>query len=294
MTALLPAALPEAAPPSAPLTARSRRPLAGLVRPVGLSLVLAGLLLPFVPLVLWAVTQQWRYPALLPTEFGTRGLATLDDPGTDVVPALLTSLGIAVTVSLLAACLGLSAGRALGVYRFRGKRVVQFLILAPVIVPPFSVVLGVQVLFIRYGLADTVPGVVLVQLVPTIPYVTLVMAGVYANYDTSFEEQARVLGAGPLRVFATVTLPQVFPGLVVAALFAFLISWSEYILTLLIGGGSVQTLPLLLFASLGGSDTPQTAALALVLVVPPMLLLLLTSRFLSGDRPGAVAGLGRL
>ena len=89
------------------------------------------------------------------------------------------------------------------------------------------------------------------HLIPTIPYVTLVMAGVYSNYDIAYEEQARVLGAPPLRVLLRVTLPAVAPGLAVAALFAFLISWSEYILTLLIGGGTVKTLPLLLFSSLG-------------------------------------------
>lgn len=286
MTALL------TAPP--PPATRARRPLVGLVRPVGLGLVLLGLLLPLFPLLLWAATRSWRFPALLPTEYGGRAFGSLDDPGTDVVPAMLTSLTIAVTVSLIAATIGLCAGRALGLYRFRGKRLVQFLVLAPVIVPPFAVVLGVQVIFIRYGLADTIPGVVLVQLVPTIPYVTLVMASVYANYDIAFEEQARVLGAGPVRVLLTVTLPQVFPGLVVAALFAFLISWSEYVLTLLIGGGSIETLPLLLFSSLAGGDTPTTAALALVIVAPPMLLLLLTSRFLSGERPSAVSGLGAL
>lgn len=290
MTAVL---APTPPPPVAAPTSRPGR-LAALTRPVGLGLVLLGLLLPLVPVLLWAVAERWRFPALLPTEFGTSAVRSLNDPGASVVPALLTSLTIATTVSLLAAVMGLCAGRALGLYSFRGKRLVQFLVLAPVIVPPFSVVLGVQVLFIRYGLADTIPGVVLVQLIPTIPYVTLVMASVYANYDTAYEEQARVLGAGPLRVLLTVTLPQVFPGLVVAALFAFLISWSEYILTLLIGGGSVTTLPLLLFASLGGSDTPQTAALALVIVAPPMLLLVFTSRFLSGSSPTAVAGFGRL
>ncbi|MGI8537009.1 MAG: ABC transporter permease [Mycobacteriales bacterium] len=280
-------------PPDATPTPRLGR-LAALTRPVGLGLILFGLLLPLVPVLLWAVAESWRFPALLPTQFGTSAVRSLNDPGASVISALLTSLTIATTVSLLAAVMGLCAGRALGLYCFRGKRVVQFLVLAPVIVPPFSVVLGVQVLFIRYGLADTIPGVVVVQLIPTIPYVTLVMASVYANYDTAYEEQARVLGAGPRRVLLTVTLPQVFPGLVVAALFAFLISWSEYILTLLIGGGSVTTLPLLLFASLGGSDTPQTAALALVIVTPPMLLLVFTSRFLSGSSPSAVAGFGRL
>ena len=67
---------------------------------------------------------------------------------------------------MVASLIGLSAGRALGLYEFRGKRVIQFLMLAPVIVPGIAVTLGIQVFFLRYGLADTVAGVVLVHLGP--------------------------------------------------------------------------------------------------------------------------------
>ena len=172
-----------------------------------------------------------------------------------------------------------------------GKRVVELVLLAPVIVPAIAVSMGIQVMFIRYGLADTIPGVVLVHLIPTIPYVVLVMGAVFANYDTSYEEQARVLGANPLRVFMHVTFPAVLPGLVVAAFFAFLISWSEYLMTLIIGGGIVITLPILLFQFVG-SDPSIAAALSLFFIAPAIVLMILTSRYLSGDQ-SAVGGIGR-
>lgn len=274
--------------------ARPVRRRRSLARPVALSLLLVGLLLPLLPLLLHAFADTYRFPALLPDRLSLRAVRLLGAPGADVVEGLVTSATIATSVAVLASAIGLSAGRALGLYRFRGKRVVQFLLLAPVIVPGLAVVLGIHVLFLRYGLADTPQGVVLVHLIPTIPYVTLVMASTYANYDVAYEEQARVLGAGPLRVLVSVTLPQVAPGLVVAGLFAFLISWSEYVLTLLVGGGTVKTLPLLLFASLGSPDTARTAVLALVIVLPPVLLLLATSRLLSGGGRTGLAGLGRI
>jgi putative spermidine/putrescine transport system permease protein len=83
------------------------------------------------------------------------------------------------------------------------------------------------------------------------------------------------------------------PGLAVAALFVFLISWSEYILTLLVGGGTVRTLPLLLFAAVGSADLTAAAALSLVIVGPPVVLVWLSARHLTG-RPPATLGLGRL
>ncbi|HEV2809902.1 MAG TPA: ABC transporter permease subunit [Acidimicrobiales bacterium] len=262
-------------------------------RTIGRGLLLLGLLIPLVPLVVGAAAATWRYPALVPTDWSLRGLRTVASPASDIPVGLLSSTTIAVSVALIASAIGLCAGRALGLYTFRGKRVVQFLLLAPVIVPGLAVVLGIQIVFIRYGLADRVVGVIVAHLIPTTPYVTLVMASVYANYDVSYEDQARVLGATPVQVLRSVTLPTVLPGLAVAALFAFLISWSEYVLALLVGGGSVRTLPLLLFAYLAGNDTNVAAALSLVIIFPPLVLVAAASRFLSGEQ-GALVGFSRL
>lgn len=262
-------------------------------RVVGNTLIVLGVLVPLVPLLVWSVSARWRYPSLAPQEGTLRGLRLLADPGADVLPGLVTSLTIGALVTIAALVVGTPAGRALGLYTFRGRRLVQFVLLAPAIVPGLAVVLGTQVLFIRYGLSDTVPGVVLVQLIPTVPYVTLVMAGAFANYDSTYEQQARVLGAGPLRAFFAVTVPVLRPALLVSAFFAFLISWSEYVLTLLVGGGAVKTLPLLLFAYARGSDLTQAAAVALLLVTPPLLIVAAISRHL-GARSGGVVGVGRL
>lgn len=250
-------------------------------------------LLPLVPLVVWAFAGQWRYPALTPQQVSARGVRLIADPRAQIGHGLVLSLGIGVAVALLACAVGLPAGRAVGLYRFRGRRLVQFLLLGPVIVPGLAVTLGIQVLFIRFGLADTVLGVVLVQLMPTVPYAATVLGAGFANLDVDYERQARTLGAGPLRTTWSVTLPLVRPSLVVAGLFAFLISWSEYVLTLLVGGGQVQTLPLLLFAAIGSSDTTAAAALALLVIGPPLVLVAASSRVLTG-RSGAVIGLGRL
>lgn len=279
------------------MTTTTSRPIprtrASLTRAATVGLLLAGALLPLAPLLIWAFSAQWRYPALLPRQGSVRGLRLLSDPRSQIPQALLTSTIIASAVAVLACLIGLPAGRAVGLYRFRGRRLVQFLLLAPVIVPGLAVTLGLQVFFIRYGLADTIVGVVLVQLMPSVPYAATVLAAAFANYDLDYERQARALGAGPVRILMFVTVPLLRPALLVAALFAFLISWSEYVLTLLIGGGQVTTLPLLLFAAIGSSDTAAAAALALLVIVPPLLLLTAAGRLLS-TRSGAVIGFGRL
>jgi putative spermidine/putrescine transport system permease protein len=259
---------------------------------IGLATVILALALPLIPVAVWSISASWFFPDIVPRSWSLRSWNYLFTPDAKVIPAFVTSLTIAITVALIAGVIGLSAGRALGLHSFRGKRLVYFLILAPEIVPPLTVAMGNQITFIKLGLADSVLGVILVQLVPTIPYVTLVMSAVYSNYDTNYEDQARVLGASPLRAFVHVTLPAIFPGLIVASLFAFLIAWSEYIMTLLIGGGVVRTLPLVMF-SFATSDLSVASALCVLFVAPAVVILVLSSRYLSGGRAN-IGGFGRL
>jgi putative spermidine/putrescine transport system permease protein len=147
--------------------------------------------------------------------------------------------------------------------------------------------MGLNILFLRLGLAGSPLGVVLVHLVPVLPYAIFALVGVFARYDEGYEQQARSLGAGPLYALWHVTLPLAGPGIVVAALFAFLVSWSQYVLTLLIGGGRVSTLPMLLFAAVAGGNPASIAALALIFAAPPLVAIGLAARAL-GDRAAAV------
>jgi putative spermidine/putrescine transport system permease protein len=255
--------------------------------------IIVGVLAPLVPLVIWSFAFRWYFPSLLPTEWSMRAWKYVFDSASGAPEAFVNSLVIAIIATLLSILIGIPAGRAMGLYKFRGKRLVEFLILAPTIIPGLAVVMGIHVAFIRYGLVDTILGVVLVHLIPTTPYMVMVMASVFANYDPAFEEQARVLGAGPVATFVYVTLPAILPGIIVGGLFAFIISWSQYILTLLIGGGNVATLPVLLFSFAASGDNAVMAALAVIFVAPAVAFLVLTSRYLTGES-AAIGGFGKI
>lgn len=260
------------------------------LRPLALAALAALVLLPLLPLALWAVAGAWPPGAVVPTELDDRGLRlALDDR---VLDAALTSTLVAAVVATLACVVGLPAGRALGLHAFRGRRAVQALLLAPVLVPPLAVALGLQVTFLRLGLAGTVTGVVLVHLLPTVPYAATLLGAAYAGVGTAHEQQARVLGAGPWRAVRHASLPLLRPVLATTWVLAFLLSWSEYVLALLIGSGQVTTLPLLLFSAVESSDRTAAAALGLVVVLPPVLLVLLAARVLTASQVGAV-GLSR-
>lgn len=257
------------------------------------AVLITWLVLPLIPLAIWSFARGWFFPQILPHQWSMRAWEyTLSDLS-GVIDSLWLTIWISVAATILSVLVGVPAGRALGMYRFRGKEMVELLILAPTIVPGIAVVLGLHGVFLSIGLNNTITGVILVHLIPTLPYMILVMSGIFANYDASFESQARTLGASAIKTFWHVTLPAIMPGIIVGALFAFLVSWSQYILTLLIGGGRVITLPLLLFnfATAGRHDI--TGAIGMIYILPGIIILLLTARHLSG-RSGAVGGFGKI
>lgn len=245
-----------------------------------LALITLGVL-PVVVFALYGFSTRWFYPQVLPQQWTAEPfLRQIGDPR--VREALWQSVLVALLATGLSLLVSYPAARALATCAFRGKGVVALLLFLPTIVPPVAIGMGLNILFLRIGLAGTLLGVVLVHLIPVLPYSVVALAGVFARYDPNYERQALVLGAGRARILLTVTLPLVLPGLIVAALFAFLISWSQYLLTLLIGGGRVITLPLLLFSATSGGNNTMIAVLSLLFIAPPLLFILATARYLDG------------
>ncbi|NJL40209.1 MAG: ABC transporter permease [Leptolyngbyaceae cyanobacterium RM2_2_4] len=246
-------------------------------------LVIVVLFLPFLPLVIWSFAQGWFFPQLIPNQWTLQHWLQLVSPTSRVIEGLLQSLAIALITTILSLLVGLPAGRAIGVMEFPGKEALKLFLLTPIIVSPLATLMGIQFVLIRLGLNGTLLGVVLVHLMPTIPYMTLVLTSVFANFDTGYETQARSLGASPLQVLSQVTLPLIAPGIAVGALFAFLISWNEFLLTFFVGAGRVFTLPMVLFTLLQGGNNGLVAAVAITSVIPGLLFLLLASKALEND-----------
>ena len=210
-----------------------------------------------------------------------------------IIKALVNSITIGLIVTVVSIIIALPAARVLGLLNFRFKKIIIFIMVSPTILPPIAFVLGLNINFISWGFSGSFWGVCLVHLVPIMPYVVLTMTGIFANYNPDFEHQARTLGANKLRTFYLITLPSIAPGMVVAALFAFLVSWSQYLLTFLIGAGKIMTLPLLVFSTASSGNPALTAAISIVFIFPAIVILFFTSKFVSGDS-SAASGFGKL
>ena len=259
-------------------------PLGSLVR----GLVYLVLLVPPAIFLLHAFAARWFYPQLWPREWSLAALRRqLGDPQTGAT--LATSIAVAALVTALSLVIAYPAARTIGLRRLRCGGILEVLFLLPTTIPAVAIGLGLNIFALRVGLAGTLHGVVLAHLIPVLPYTIFALVGVFARYDPHSEYQALALGAARPRVFLRVTLPLVLPGVVVAGLLAFLASWSQYLLTLLIGGGRVQTLPLLLFAAAAGGNTTSIAVLALFFMLPPLVIIVFAARYLT-SRGAVVEG----
>jgi putative spermidine/putrescine transport system permease protein len=245
--------------------------------------LLAFLLLPFLVLLLWAFTRQWPAASIFPSQFGLRGWSYVFAPYSKVLSSLWLSVLLSLAVTVLSILISFPAGKALGLDDFPGKSVVEILVLAPIIIPPIAVGMGLDTTFIKYGLTDTFVGVLLVQLVVVLPYGIRIFASAYKAIGRKWDDQARVLKASWWQRFIWVTLPFMYPALAASIFLMFNVSFSQYFLTFLIGGGQVVTLPLLLFPYLDGGDRVIASAISLLFIVAALSLTIVIENTM-GDR----------
>ncbi len=248
------------------------------------ALLVAVLLAPFIPLILWSFSRGWYFPALVP-KWSLAAWAAAFHPASGIPQAIATSLLIAIVTTALSLAIALLAAKSLTQCRFSGRTWVLALLLAPAVVPALAVAMGLHAVALRLGLTGTIAGVVVVHLIPAMPYAVVVLSAVLRNHDPSFEAAARSLGASKVQGFRHVTLPMLAPGVAVAAALVFLVSWSQYTLTLLIGGGRVITLPLILTQFAGAGRNDIAGVVAILTILPGALVLALAAPHLSKIRP---------
>lgn len=192
----------------------------------------------------------------------------------DVAVSFKHSLGVALSTMFVSTVLGTLC--ALGMRRrFRGNNWVYEFMLLPLVTPGIISGISVFLLFTHFTIIPSLYGSVLVgHIVFALPYVFLVVYARVQALDPRLEEAALDLGANEARTFFHVTLPLLMPGVVGGALFAFLLSFDEFIRTYFLSGGE-RTLPMLLWGMLFDVLSPEVAALATVMLCVSIGLLLI-------------------
>ena len=229
------------------------------------ALIALYLLAPVLVVVATSVTTT-AYPVFPPHGFTLRWYGEfLNNP--EFMSGVRLSALLAFAATLIATCLGTAAALGLARGPRRTRSALAALFLSPIVFPAIVLGLALLIFYSRVGFSGSFAGLVAAHVVLVTPFVVRLVAASLAEFDDSVEEAARNLGAGWPRVFFQVTLPIIRPGVVAGAVFAFIISFDELVVTLFLAGPGMQTLPIWIYSFVQYNSTPIISAISTTLIV---------------------------
>ncbi len=188
--------------------------------------------------------------------------------------SLVSSTLIALIACVIATLIGFMAAYALVRGEMRAKKLILSLMLMPIIVPTVITAIAMYFLTAKVGLVGNLIWIGFCHAVVALPVVLLILLSALQGVDVNLERAALSLGASRTRVFFKVVVPIAMPGMMSAALFAFLASFDELVISLFIAGARAQTLPVRIWNSLHLEIEPVVAAAATFLIAVTGLVLL--------------------
>lgn len=216
-----------------------------------------------------ALTTKWYASAW--EEFGLAQVITV-------------TLEIALLTVFFSVLIGVPAAYALARREFPGKRFVMLLFLLPLLVPPITYGIPLATVLYKAHLAGHMNGVILANLVPSIPFVILVMTPFIEQIDPKIEAAARMCGAGTLRMFVRILVPLLLPGILAASVLVLVRTVGMFELTFLTAGADSQTLVVALYYSVfaaGIRATQSIDAMAVMYMATTLTLLVIALRFVN-------------
>ncbi|YBV94091.1 ABC transporter permease (plasmid) [Phyllobacteriaceae bacterium JZ32] len=195
----------------------------------------------------------------------------------------LTSLKIAVIVTVLSVIIGFLAALGLNRGTFPGRDLLRALFLTPMILPVVVLAVALYALFLQLGLAGTTIAFVIAHLLIALPFSIISIGNALEGFDRSMEDAAILCGASPWEARLRVTVPAISHGIFGAAIFSFLASWDEVVLAIFMASPTLQTLPVKIWATLRQDLTPVIAA-ASTLLIAFTIILMIAAAFLRKGR----------
>lgn len=196
-----------------------------------------------------------------------------------LINAGIHSVVIAVANTVIATALGTMAALAFARYQFRGKTVMQLLLFPPVAIPWLVIGTAMLVFFYWIGIKRGLVAILLGHVALSLPYVIVVVGARLATFPRAVEEAAATLGATPWQTFRRVAAPILAPGVIGGALFAFAVSFDQFVISYFLAPPGTTTLPVEIYGAIRKGFTPEINAISTIIIAVSMGALLLTARF---------------
>ncbi|MBQ2262981.1 MAG: ABC transporter permease [Loktanella sp.] len=251
----------------------------GLLALVGRIWLVAILIFLYAPILVMALMSFNASPFYqLPFEFTWRWYQDLSG-NAQIATAAIRSVLIAWVTTLIATALGTAASIALFRYDFRGKRVLQILLFPPIAIPWLITGTAMLTFFFAIGIGRGTPAVIIGHVALALPYVIVTVTARLASFDITLEEAARAMGANTWTVLTRVTLPWISPGIVAGALFAFAVSFDQFVVSYFLSEPGDTTLPVLIYTAIRKGFTPEINAVSTIIITISMAIMFIAARY---------------
>jgi putative spermidine/putrescine transport system permease protein len=252
----------------------------GAVLVVALVVFMVG---PIVWLALRAFSGIWQYPQFLPSHWTVQWWRSVF-ADKSLGRSIRLSFEFAPVVTFASAAICLPAAYAFSRFNFPGRRFLLVSLFATNAFPKIGLYISMAGVFYSLNLMGTFLGVVIVQLIGTIVFMTWIPTAAFSAIPRSLEEAARDVGAGPVRVFLRVTFPLAAPGIFVAMILTFLASFDEAQGTFLVGIPNYITMPTEMYTLVLNYPEQAAAVFSILLAIPSVVLMSLARKHVMGGR----------
>jgi putative spermidine/putrescine transport system permease protein len=248
---------------------------------LGAALALAVLLVPVIIVVL-AGLNSGEYLTFPPQGLSLKWVIAFLGSAT-FFNAYVFSLGLAAATMVISTVIGTMASVYLTRTRFRWVKIMRGFFMAPIVLPGIVLGLALYVFYVTtdLGLARSFGGLLVGHVLVTCPFVIATVTAALTGFDLSLEEAARSLGASPLTAFRLVTLKIIAPAVTAGSIFAFIISFGQFDLSIYLGTANLTGLPMAMYISLRYTFEPTAAAAGIFAIALVVLSMVGTSRLVN-------------
>ncbi|MEV4773957.1 carbohydrate ABC transporter permease [Microbacterium sp. LWO13-1.2] len=249
--------------------------------------------------VLWMLSSSFKSntqifelpPRLITDTFSFEAyIAIFTNPET--MRFFLNSYIVAGAVTILTLIVAIQAAYAFSRFEFRGKRILNVVIVSVQAVPPITLLIPYFGLMVALGLYNSYAGLILTYMVFTLPYAIIMMTGYFNTLPKELDEAVRVDGAGSMTALWRILVPISVPGIVSVGIYTFMIAWNEYLFALTLTRTiDMRTVPIGIQLLMGqhSYEWNQIMAMSVLGSIPVLILFLFFQRyFISGLTAGSV------